>query len=121
MQPNPDEPLLEPIRPGGGLLRIHLRPWLALNRDLSDLIEACLETARLVTGSSPDLERVWAVFIDDLKGGQFPQLSLNDAAGFSKILVENSFPPVHHSEGFTACYHPAYRLVAAVPMFSPNE
>ena len=111
--PDSSAPLLEPVRPSGWLLRIHLRPWLALGQDLPSLAEACLETARLVHASPGGLRSVWTAFLDELKGGRFPALSMRDAMRFNEILIENSFPPVHHSEVYTARYHPAYRLVAA--------
>ena len=48
----PEEPMLDPIRPDGAVLRVHLRPYLASGADPDRLLEAFVRTAGEVAGSS---------------------------------------------------------------------
>lgn len=111
LQPDPNQPLLESIRPDGALNRIHLRPWLSTGRNISWLVEACLETGKLSWGTSQELSQLWHEFTERAKSGQFPAISGTQVRDLSDLLEEQNFPPVHHSTTYTSMYKPAYRLI----------
>lgn len=104
--------LLESIRPDESLLRIHLRPWLALEQSVGALVGACLETGRQAWGTPANLLSIWRFFLEQLAAGRFPALSLSEAETLDALLAEKNYPPLHHSPAYTENYHPAYRLVS---------
>ncbi|MBM3695434.1 MAG: hypothetical protein FJW79_05825 [Actinobacteria bacterium] len=110
MGPGPVEPLVDPIRPDGALVRVHLRPGQAAGLDPGVLLDAFLGTARGWVGSVSDLEVVleWAAE----HAGAFGL----DGAAVTDLAVrmrEAGYPAVHHSAAYSRRYRPAYRVVAA--------
>ncbi len=115
LQPDPSEPLLESIRPNGTLSRIHLRPWLATGRDISRLVDACLETGKRSWDTSQELSQLWYEFMDQVESGHFPTISAAQVRALSNLLEEHNFPPAHHSTTYATLYKPAYRLIWFLP------
>jgi len=111
LQPDPDEPLLETIRPDGELRRIYLRPWLTTSQNISRLVEACLETGKCRWGTRQELRQLWYWFLDQVKEGQFPTITFSEARTLDNWLREDNFPAAHHSTTYVLSYKPAYRLL----------
>ena len=112
LQADPDEPLLEPIRPDSRLNRLNLRPWLSQDKNLEWLVKACLETGKLRWETQQEFRQVWYRFADLIQDGFFPGLSLAETQALQVWLEENNFPAAHHSKDYLSIYRPAYRLVA---------
>ncbi|MEA5077096.1 MAG: hypothetical protein VB013_00870, partial [Anaerolineaceae bacterium] len=101
LKANPKEDLYESVRPDGGLTRINLRAWLALDLNLDDLVAECFAVPDQKWGSLADLIELWRAY-----SSTRPELKM-----FTEELEKIGYPPVHHSTQYSLHYHPAYRLV----------
>lgn len=115
LQPDRNEPLLESIRPDNTLFRIYLRPWLASQQDISELVETCTETCQRGWGTKQELRLVWNIFLEQVVNNAFPAIDINEARKLDCRLQEDEFPAVHHSSVYSSTYHPAYRLTSLYP------
>jgi len=107
--PGPIEPLIDPIRADGQLVRVHLRPWLERGLDPATLLEAFLQTARRWQASSTGLEAALHSAESLAEELGLPAEAVVKCTARMKPL---GFPAVHHSRIFEAEYRPAYRVVA---------
>lgn len=105
----PTEPLIDPIRADGQIVRIHLRPWLDKGLDPAALLEAFLQTARRWQGSSAGLE---AALYSAESLAEDLGLRAKAVAECAARMKPLGFPAVHHSPRFETEYRPAYRVVA---------
>jgi hypothetical protein len=106
----PDDPLLDPIRADGLIVRVHLRPWHAIGLDPSMLLEAFIRTANQWRGSAEHLTAMLKA-----AGAIAGQIGLT-APGIAACAAEMEaagYPAVHHSSRYETKYRPAYRVVAA--------
>jgi hypothetical protein len=105
------EPMVDTIAPGGRVVRVHLRPWVAAGRSTDSLLRAFIATARAVPQDTLMLVRYLTVADSMVAEGKLPftvepwraVVTAQRAAGYQAI---------HHSAGYEAAYHPAYRVVA---------
>jgi hypothetical protein len=111
--PDPDERLLEPLRPDQTIMRINLRPYKALQKPVEKLIPALLETARSFKGDAIELQATWEDFILACDLGKVTGFEPGELHQFTTWLEGLDFPAVHHSEAYTREYQPAYRLISA--------
>jgi hypothetical protein len=114
----PDEPLLDPISPGGKLLRLHLRPFSRLGLPPEALLEAFLTTANRFTGQERVL-KTYVIQSVELADHALIHIHLQDFTRYLQLVSSAGYPAVHHSEEYTLAYHPAYRVVARE--FLPKE
>ncbi len=104
--PVPAELLWEPVRPDGGLGRLHLRPYKARGGDPAALIAAALEAGLKSWGSKSLLQEVWEAW------SAHESCPVPEAARKLTIrLAAEGYPAVHHSPEYRGAYQPAYRLV----------
>ena len=108
----PAEPMLDPIAPDAGILRVHLRPFLAGGGDVGQLADAFVRTANEFRGSLVNLKDCWARVEMIAAAGllPFPEAEVRDVGEQVEAM---DYPAVHHSDAFRAAYRPAYRVVAA--------
>jgi len=108
--PGPDDPLLDPIAADGGIVRLHLRPFVAAGGDPAALLDAFVRTAQEFHGSIETLRRYlrYAVKID--LGGDLP-FTVEAMVYFFAHMETLGFPAAHHSEQYERFYRPAYRVV----------
>jgi len=113
MGTGPAEPLLDPISADGGIVRLHLRPFVAEGGDPAVLLDAFVRTAQEFQGSVETLRRYlrYAVKID--LGGDLP-FTVEAMMHFFAHMETQGFPAAHHSEQFERSYRPAYRVVHRV-------
>ena len=106
----PAEPLLDPISADGGIVRLHLRPFVAEGGDPSALLDAFVRTAQEFHGSVETLRRYlrYAVKID--LGGNLP-FTVEAMVHFFAHMETLGFPAAHHSDQYERAYRPAYRVV----------
>ena len=118
---NPDEELLEPIEPGGRLVRVNLRPMQRMRdeggkrkvredgADAKWLANALVESAMRVNGDSEQMRRRLAVAV------QWCRKNLpRQAAELERMAAraeESGYPAFHHSSAYNRAYRPAYRVV----------
>ena len=101
------EPLYESI--GNGLCRLNLRPCLARGIPPEDICRLFGETSASVTGERRRFRQGIRELRELAESGDTPF----DALELDLFLARypDSCPAVHHSEGYRAAYHPAYRVV----------
>ena len=102
----PPEPMIDPISADGGIVRIHLRPFIEAGHDPDLLLEAFIRTAGEYRGNVRLLEGYWqtAVALD-----KFPAIKMDD---FIRTMKARNYSAVHHSTEYGKLYRPAYRVVA---------
>jgi hypothetical protein len=110
---DPDERLLEPIRPDDTLVRLNLRPYKSRHLAPDQLIPLLIETSRLYKGTKLELQRTWEVFTQICQERQVVNFDINTLQQFTQRLEELDYPAMHHSETYSNAYQPAYRLIAA--------
>ncbi len=111
MGQGPIEPMLDTIAPGGRVVRIHLRAWVAAGRPTDHILAAFLRTGGLVPRDTGRLGRYLAVTDTLARQGRLPfqrQLWRDEVDG----ARGGGYPAVHHSDAFVSAYRPAYRVVA---------
>src|SRR5262249_12436793 len=59
LQPAPAHPLLENIHPDQGIVRVHLRPYLAVKGSLEKLLEGFVESSKAVHGDAKIMIAWW--------------------------------------------------------------
>jgi hypothetical protein len=109
MGTGPTEPLVDPLSEDTGLVRIHLRPYIAAGNDPERLLEAFICTANHYKGEPKLLEVYWGAAVELAEGGQIP-FSVAELRGFFAPLQAQGFPALHHSPEYRRLYRPAYRL-----------
>jgi hypothetical protein len=105
------EPMIDTIAPGGRVVLVQLRPWVAAGRSTDSLLTAFIRTAAAIRPDTALLESYLAVADTLARAGALP---FREAAW--RELVDGQrradFPAVHHSDAFVQAYRPAYRVVA---------
>ncbi len=114
----PDEPILHPLTPDSGIVRVHLRPFLEAGGDPEALLDAFIRTANLYAGSLQELKRRWSVALRMAEEGSlaFGPSSMKE---YLAAKEAEGFPAIHHSGAYAAAYRPAYRVVAR-PFLPPG-
>jgi hypothetical protein len=105
MGAGPDEPLFDPLSDETGIVRVHLRPFLAQGGDPAQLLAAFLRTANEFHGVTQTLERYWDIAASL---GCFPD---GDMQAFLRPLRAQNYPALHHSPEYERLYRPAYRVI----------
>lgn len=103
--PMPGETLVEEISPGGLVVRINLRPFIACGGSIEGLLRAFIRTGREFTGSIETLENRWeaATTLQE----RFPGECMRE---FMEVNRGKGHPAVHHSSSYRENYHPSYRV-----------
>jgi hypothetical protein len=106
----PSEPVEDPISADGRVVRVHLRPYVAMGGDPARLLDAFIRTANEYQGSTSLLRVYWgcAEFMASQGRLGFPQELLQEYGARMEAL---GFPAVHHSEAYQLAYRPAYRVI----------
>lgn len=105
-----NEPLLERISITPAPVRVNLRPFNALNLDPAVLVKVMFQSARETMPDTLMFYRMWNEFSALVRYGllRFPV----DTIRVWDTMLEAGVPgPMHHSAGYTAANHPAYRVV----------
>jgi SAM-dependent methyltransferase len=103
------ENLIDPLDEDWRLVRLNLRPYARVARDVADLMPALVETARAVTGT-PQLMTERVKLTAHWLRKRVPFLS-NAMLRLGVRHALSDYPPFHHSDWFERHYHPAYRVV----------
>ena len=100
-----DEPIADPISADGEIIRIHLRPFLAIGKSPKILFNAFLRTAKEYHGNVHTLEQYWKIAIN------MRHFSVTVMNEFMQPMKAQGYPAVHHSDEYKKLYRPAYRVV----------
>ena len=105
MGAGPAEPLPDLLSAQTGIVRIHLRPYLASGGDLERLLDGFLRTANEFQGNPQTLKQYWRIATGL---GRFPVAEMD---AFILARQAQGYPAVHHSPEYRHLYRPAYRVV----------
>jgi hypothetical protein len=104
------DPMVDTIAPGGAVVLVNLRPWVAGGRSTDSLLDAFVATANAIPPDTQKLARYLRVG-DSLAGqGRLP-FSVTAWRDLVTGLRRGGFPAVHHSPEYESAYRPAYRVV----------
>ncbi|MCG2783849.1 MAG: hypothetical protein L6461_01965 [Anaerolineae bacterium] len=110
MGEGPVEPLLDLLSDETGIIRVHLRPYIASGGDPVQLLGAFISTANQHKGQIGLFETYWQAAVSLAEGAQIP-FSSDEMRSFIVPLAAQGFPAVHHSSEYQKLYRPAYRVV----------
>ena len=113
LQPAPDQPLLESIHPEDAVVRLHLRPYLQLNGSLKRLLDASIESSKVIVGDLETMASWWAIFQHMTDAGR-PFANRFDARTMGLLgrnSARESWPASHHSPAYDFTYKPVYRVL----------
>jgi hypothetical protein len=113
MGDGPLEPLVDPISADGGIVRIHMRPYLAAGHDPELLLAAFIRTAKEYHGEYHLLEQFWQ---EAVHMAYFSAVLMDE---FIHSMKTQNHPAIHHSSEYHRIYRPSYRVVASA--FCPKS
>jgi hypothetical protein len=109
-QTDGSEPLCQPLGGEPEMVRIHLRPFLAVGADPEALFGSFVASAEVETGDPERMALVLDKAVARLsRRGRWQQASQLEELGLR--LAAEGYPAAHHSEPYTDAYRPAYRVV----------
>lgn len=111
--PDASQLLVESVHPEGEIVRLHLRPYLAAKGHLGKLLDAFIQSAKLIEGNPETMAVWWAIFQemigkDELLHNDFDPRT---AALIGRTRAAEKWPASHHSPRFDRAYQPAYRVL----------
>jgi hypothetical protein len=106
----PEEPVIDPIAPDERIVRINLRPYMASEGDIEELLRAFVRTAQEYRGTEMTLRRYWD-YAEQMATATWLPFSREALRGYFTTMQAQGLPAVHHSHSYRNAYHPAYRVV----------
>lgn len=109
--PRPGEPLLVPLRPDGGIVRLNLRPFRAAGGDPGALLGAFLASARDFAPDPALFLSAWRAFGDLLPeagGGAKGRTAFEE---LDRRSAAEGWPARHHTPAYAEANAPAYRVL----------
>mgnify|MGYP000906061388 CR=1 FL=1 len=110
MGEGPQEPLIDPISPGGEVLRVHLRPMVKEDLEATLVLRAFLVSPAYFQGSRDALEGYLQIALRMAEKGNL-SIRFEDLKVYVGQMRAAGWPAVHHSPEFERRYKPAYRVV----------
>lgn len=102
---------IESIDPAGLVVRVNLRPLVGHGAALDRLVDALVDSARLVRGAPAELRARLAAALDWCR--QSLPAAADELAAIASQTEAAGFPACHHSKVYVKNYQPAYRVVLA--------
>lgn len=109
--PRPGERLVEPLRPDGLVVRVHLRPFRAAGGDREALLAAFLESARLFRPDRSLFVASWRELGTLLPDRPGAPMTRADFAALDRAAEAAGWPAGRHGPGFERAHAPAYRVL----------
>ncbi len=104
------QPLYQFLSPDGELIRINLRPFIAMNGNIDSLAEAFVKTSNEFIQSEKILKNNLDLFSQMVKDKKIP-FNTDSVHIYIQRMRENHYPAVHHSNIYEEKYLPSYRVV----------
>jgi hypothetical protein len=113
LKPSGEQVLLESVHPEGEIVRLHLRPYIAEQGSLAQLLVAYAETSRAVQGNPDTMRDYWSLFESLLQpSAQFDgRFDLRSATLTGRVRAEERWSNSHHSPQYIHYYKPVYRVL----------
>lgn len=111
-EPFENEEMFEPLSSDGRLVRVNLRPWRSAGRAPEAVLNAFIRTAETLPPDSARIQTELDAILacsDRIAGGV--RLSASEVQSFFSDRERDGYPAIHHSDGYSHRYSPAYRVV----------
>lgn len=109
--PLPGEPLIEPLRPDGAIVRVHLRPFRAAGGQPAALLDAFYAGAAAWFPDPALLRTTWSHLGISLQARDQGHLSHAAWVALDTRLAQQGYPAISHSPHYTTHRRPAYRVL----------
>lgn len=109
--PLPGEPLLVPLRPDGGVVRLNLRPFKAAGGDPEALLQAFLSSARSFAPDPGLFVASWRAFGRGLAEGGGDGWTAGAFRELDRSSERAGWPARHHGRRYAEARQPAYRVL----------
>ena len=110
-EPEPNEPLWEPLRADDKVGRLNLRPFRARGGKMDDLLAAFMRSARKFKDQSADFRAEWNALGQRLESAPLGNLTGPEWRRLDEEMAAKQYPAIHHSAGFSKSKRPAYRVL----------
>jgi hypothetical protein len=104
------DPMVDTIAPGGEVVLVNLRPWVAAGRSTDSLLDAFIATANTLERDTAKLAR-YLLLADTLADEGILPFGATAWRDLVTGLRRGGYPAVHHSPEYESAYRPAYRVV----------
>lgn len=107
------EALVENIHPEGQIVRLHLRPYLAVRGDLRKLLDGFIQSSRSVEGNPAALASWWMLFQHMSDPGELfaNRFDHRTVSLIGRTRANEQWPASHHSPPYDRTYKPVYRVL----------
>ena len=109
--------LIEPLREDFEVVRVNLVPFKARGLDPEMLLGSFIESSEPSEGALDSFTDEWMNLIWMVKNG-LVNLNLDDMEKVNQIVLDNDYPPMHHSEKYTKMNNPSYRISRYGPLIT---
>jgi hypothetical protein len=110
LRPTAEQALIESVHPEGRHVRLHLRPYLAEQGSLAQLLIAYAESSRSVEGNPETMQAYWSSFQTMIQNGKF-KFDPRTTALIGRVRGAEKWSNSHHSPIYNYYYKPAYRVL----------
>jgi hypothetical protein len=110
LRPTADQVLVEKVHPEGTLVRLNLRPYLAEQGSLAQLLIAYTDSSRSVEGSPDAMQANWSSVQAMIQNGNF-RFDPRTTALIGRVRAAENWSNSHHSPAYNYYYKPAYRVI----------
>jgi hypothetical protein len=104
----PSEALMESVSVDGSVVRVNLRPFIAKDYPLIQLMDAMRNSE--INGKPSDFLELWDNFVELVWSGQL-DFDQEEVSTVNKSLNRDKPQPMHHTQEYRDAYHPAYRVI----------
>lgn len=113
LRPDSTALLVENIHPEGLIVRLHLRPYLAVRGDMDTLLSAFIATSEKVRGSENTMAAWWGIFQHMTQPGEIlaNRFDTRTVSLIGRTRASERWSAAHHSPPFLQTYKPAYRVL----------
>lgn len=115
-KPEANEPLWEPLCPGGDIGRLNLRPFKEKGGKENDLLQAFLTSSREYKSERSSFVDAWLELGKRLKKKSVGKLDHKSWEKLDTEMKAKNYPAIHHSETYEKAALPAYRILTSLEM-----
>jgi hypothetical protein len=106
-------PFVENIHPGGEVVRLYLRPYIAARGNPNKLLEAYTKSASNVKGNLDTMTQWWDIFQRSSSAGEpfDGRFDVRNITLIARTRKRENWPASPHSPAYEANYKPVYRVL----------
>ena len=107
----PDEPVWQPLCPGGEIGRLNLRPFRARGGRKEDLLAAFVRSSQSLRNDESNFIAAWNELGKRLKHQSYGKLDSRAWRILDRKMRAAGYPAIHHSKVYEEERQPAYRVL----------